>query len=115
MDWAQKHAGSLGLIVSTVCSPKTLLDGYQNLLGAPEDKLPGLQASAFMLEGIKFGGSLIGAPWQMGQMLALVAVKTTKPWVNTRPLKEADQAILDFEDGKPSYRFVLLNQEHVKA
>lgn len=31
-DWAQKHAKSLDLVVSTVSPPKMPLDGYLNLL-----------------------------------------------------------------------------------
>ncbi|EME42899.1 hypothetical protein DOTSEDRAFT_153077 [Dothistroma septosporum NZE10] len=122
--WAQKHANSLDLIVSTVSSPKMPLDGYLNLLkvrgtfiqvGAPEDKLPELQVFAFVLKAIKFGGSFIGAPWQIEEMLQLVAEKNIKPWINTRPMKEANQALLDFEDGKPRYRFVLVNEKHAAA
>jgi D-arabinose 1-dehydrogenase-like Zn-dependent alcohol dehydrogenase len=42
-------------------------------------------------------------------MLQLVADKKVKPWVETRPMSEANQAIVDFEAGKPRFRYVLVN------
>lgn len=69
-DWAKHHARSLDLIVSTVSSPKMPLMEYLQLLrtkgtfiqvGAPEDKLPDMNAFAFIAKGVKFGGSMIGS------------------------------------------------------
>lgn len=42
-------------------------------------------------------------------MLQLVADKNVKPWVEMRPMSDANQAIVDFEDGKPRFRYVLVN------
>lgn len=42
----------------------------------------------------------------------LVAEKNIKPWTQVVPLKEANQAIIDFEDGKPRFRFVLKNENY---
>lgn len=74
-------------------------------VGAPENKLPDLTAFALVFKAVKLGGSLIGAPWQIDEMLELAAEKKIKPWIQTRPTAEANQAILDFEAGKPRYRF----------
>ena len=91
-DWAKHHARSLDLIVSTVSSPKMPLTDYLGLLrvkgtfiqvGAPEDKLPDLTAFAFIGKGVKFGGSMIGPPWQIKEMLDFVAEKKLKPWIMT--------------------------------
>ena len=32
-----------------------------------------------------------------------------KFWVETRPMKEANQVIVDMEEGKARYRYVLVN------
>jgi alcohol dehydrogenase (NADP+) len=120
-DWASKNAGSFDLIISTVSSPKMPLNDYLGLLkvkgtfiqvGAPEDVLPQLYAFAFIVKGIKMGGSLIAPPWEIEEMLKLAAEKKVKPWINTYPLKEANQAIQDFDAGKPRYRIVLINEQN---
>lgn len=48
-------------------------------------------------------------------MLQLAVDKNIKPWVETRPLKDANQAIVDLEAGKPRYRYVLVNEKHVQS
>lgn len=45
-------------------------------------------------------------------MLDFVAEKKVKAWVQTMPMKEANQALRDFEAGKPRYRLVLVNEEN---
>lgn len=45
-------------------------------------------------------------------MLKLVEEKNIKPWTQERSMKEANQAVLDFEAGKPRYRFVLKNENY---
>jgi len=121
-NWASKNSRSLDLIVCTVSSPKMPLMDYLQLLrvkgtfimvGAPEDKLPDMNAFAFIAKGVKFGGSMIGPPWQIEEMLNLAAEKGIHTWVNKYSMKDANQAILDFEAGKPRYRFVLENEKHL--
>jgi len=118
-DWSSgEHANSLDLIVSTVSSPKMPLTEYLGLLrfqgtfiqvGAPEDHLPGFSAFSLIPKRCKIGGSLIGPPHEIQEMLQLAADKNVKPWINERPMKEANQVTLDFEAGKPRYRYVLAN------
>lgn len=71
-DWAKHNSRSLDLIICTVSNSKMPLMDYFKLLrtkgtfiqvGAPEDKLPEMTAFAFLMKGIKFGGSAIGPPW----------------------------------------------------
>ncbi|TKA25431.1 hypothetical protein B0A50_06298 [Salinomyces thailandicus] len=121
-DWANHHARSLDLIVSTVSSPKMPLMEYLQLLrtkgtfiqvGAPEDKLPDMNAFAFIAKGVKFGGSAIGPPWQIEEMLKFAADKGIHSWINKYSMKDANQAIIDFNAGKPRYRFVLENEKHL--
>lgn len=120
-DWATHHARSLDLIVSTVSSPSMPLMEYLQLLrprgkfvqvGAPEDKLPDLTAFAFIAKGCSFGGSLIGAPWEIEEMLKLAADKKIKPWIQKVPMKDANKAVVDMENGKARYRYCLVNEKH---
>ena len=45
-------------------------------------------------------------------MLALTAQKRLKPWIETRPLKEANKVIVDMNAGKARYRYTLVNEAH---
>ncbi|CAD6441261.1 1071a22c-be2a-4603-bca0-27b9a8fdb051 [Sclerotinia trifoliorum] len=123
-NWATKYANSLDLIVSTVSSPKLPLQGYLNLLryqgkfvqvGAPEDTIPGFNMFSLILKNLTIGASLIGPPHEIRDMLALFAEKGVKTWVNNVPMKDANQAIVDMEEGKARYRYVLVNEKHIDA
>lgn len=46
-------------------------------------------------------------------MLHLAVELGIKPWVELRPLEDANQAIVDMEEGKARYRYVLVNEKHV--
>jgi len=121
-DWAKNNARSLDLIVCTVSSEKMPLTEYLSLLkvkgtfiqvGAPDGgNLPAINAFTLLGGGIKVGGSAIGAPWEIDEMLQLAADKKIKPWIQERPMKEANQAILDMEKGNARYRYVLVNEKH---
>jgi D-arabinose 1-dehydrogenase-like Zn-dependent alcohol dehydrogenase len=118
-DWVQNHGQSLDLIISTVSSSKMPILGYCQLLrprgtlvqlGAPEDGGLEIPFFALIAKGIKFGGSMIGSPDEIREMLDLVVAKKIKPWVEERPMKEANQAIQDMDAGKARYRLVLVNE-----
>jgi len=121
-DWAKKNKRSLDLIICTVSSEKMPLSDYLGLLktkgtfiqvGAPDGgNLPPVNAFALIGGGIKIGGSAIGAPHEIEEMLQLAAEQKIKPWVQERPLKEANQVVVDFEAGKARYRYVLVNEKH---
>lgn len=120
-DWATHHARSLDLIVSTVSSPDMPLEQYLMLLrtngtfiqvGAPEDRLPAFNAFSLIAKGCKIGGSAIGAPHEIEEMLELTAKKGVKPWIQKRPMKEANEAVTDMDAGKARYRYVLVNEAH---
>ncbi len=57
------------------------------------------------------GGSSIGAPGEIQEMLAHAAEKNIKPWVETRPMADANRSIVDMEAGKARYRLVLVNEQ----
>ena len=118
--WARTHSRSLDLIISTVSSPDMPLESYLRLLrtggqfiqvGAPEDKLPQIAAFGLIGKGCKIGGSQIGSPGDIEEMLTFAAEKEVKPWVQTRSMKEANRSVVDMEDGKARYRYVLVNPE----
>ena len=87
-------------------------DGQFIQVGAPEESLPPVNAFALILKNAKLGGSAIGSPKEIDEMLELAAKKNLKPWIQERPLKEANEAIVDFEKGKPRFRYVLVNEQH---
>jgi alcohol dehydrogenase (NADP+) len=117
-DWAKHHASSLDLIICTVSSPKMPLQSYLQLLrtkgsfiqvGAPEDPIPAFNAFNLIGKGLKIGGSLIGSPKEINDMFALAVEKKVHPFIVERPMKEANQAVLDMEANKARYRYVLVN------
>lgn len=118
-DWAEHHSGSLDLIVSTVSSPDMPIADYLQLLkpygsfiqvGAPEDSLPSFSAFALITKHAKIGGSLIGSPQQIRDMLQLYLDKNVKAWIETRDMKEANEAIVAMDQGKARYRYTLVNK-----
>lgn len=116
-DWAAKNARSLDLVISTVSSAKMPLAGYLGLLkvggtfvqvGAPDGgEFPAINVFTLLMSGINVGGSGIGSPAEIQEMLQLAADKGIKPWVQRRPLSDANKAITDLEEGKARYRYVL--------
>lgn len=118
-DWEKKHESQFDLIVCTVSSGKMPLEGYLGLLktrgtfvqvGAPDGgSFPNINAFTLISRGIKVGGSAIGSPKEINEMLQLAADKKIKPWIQKRSMKEANQVILDMEAGKARYRYVLEN------
>ncbi|KAK5095896.1 hypothetical protein LTR70_003215 [Exophiala xenobiotica] len=120
--WTRKARGSLDLIVSTVSSPKMPLQKYLSLLrfngtfvqvGAPEDAVPGFNMFSLMGKRAKITGSMIGSPQEIKDMLQLFQEKGIRTWNNNVPLKDANQAVVDMEDGKARYRYVLVHEKHV--
>lgn len=116
-DWSTKYASSLDIIISTVSGQFPIGD-YLNLLdtegtfvqvGAPEDPLPSFSAAALIFKKLKIGGSLIGGRKSIRDMLDLAAKQKIHSWVEVRPMSEANQVIVDMEDGKARYRYVLAN------
>lgn len=118
-DWDKVNAQTLDLIVSTVSSTKMPLTGYLNLLktkgtyiqvGAPDGgKLPEINAFTLLAGGLKVGGSGIGSPSEIAEMLQFAADKKIKPWIQKRSMKDANKAIVDMEAGEARYRYVLEN------
>lgn len=47
-------------------------------------------------------------------MLQLAADMKVEPWVQERPLKDANKTIVDMEAGHARYRYVLVNENYGK-
>ena len=118
-DFAKKHSREFDIILNTVSSAKAPLDEYIQTLkpggslvqiGLPDDGK--LNAPVFPLAQRKrVESSLIGSPNEIREMFNLVSEKGLKPWVQIRPMEDANTAILDMEAGKPRYRYVLENKQ----
>lgn len=123
-DWARTHSRSLDLIISTVSSGNMPLQRYLNLLklngqfiqvGAPEDPFPAFRVFPLIGKAVKIGGSSIGSPNEIRQMLQLASEKSIRPWVQERPMNEVNAALADMEIGKARYRYVLVNESDVRG
>ena len=118
--WARTNSRSLDLIISTVSAPDMPLESYLRLLrsngrfiqvGAPEDKLPPIAAFSLIGKACTVAGSQIGSPAEIQDMLEFAAKKHVKPWVEVRRMKDVNKCVVDMEDGKARYRYVLENEE----
>ncbi|EGE82714.2 alcohol dehydrogenase [Blastomyces dermatitidis ATCC 18188] len=76
--WAKTHARSLDLIISTVSSSDMPIGNYLRLMkvngqfiqvGAPEEPFPAFRVFPLISKGVKIGGSTIGSPEEIRQML----------------------------------------------
>ncbi|KAI0100571.1 zinc-binding dehydrogenase [Nemania sp. FL0031] len=122
-DWAAKNSRTVDLIINTVSSAKMPLDGYLALLnvggsliqvGNPDGgQLPTINAFPLIMNNIKVGGSCIASPSEINEMLKLASEKNIKPLVETRPMEDANQAIVDMGKGLARYRYVLVNTKNL--
>lgn len=117
-DWVKENARSVDLLVSSVSSSKMPLADYLSLLrvggtliqvGIPEDGPLQVPAISLVWSGVSIGGSLIGSPSEIREMFELAERKQVKPWIQVRPMSEANEAIVEMEEGKARYRYVLEN------
>ncbi|KAM0272586.1 hypothetical protein ACHAQH_008644 [Verticillium albo-atrum] len=122
-DWAKKSRRSLDLIICTLLSAHMPLDDYLALskiggafiqVGAPNGgEMPNINAFRLILNKIKVGGSNIGTPAEIQEMLEFATEKGIEPWVGVRSMADANKAILDFNAGLPKFRYVLASEKHV--
>ncbi|KAK4163055.1 hypothetical protein QBC43DRAFT_214010 [Cladorrhinum sp. PSN259] len=122
-DWASKYASTVDILLCTVSDTRMPVPGYLSLLkmdgtfiqvGLPDDGFPTFQQKPLIFKRVKITGSLIGSPNDIREMFELAQAKNVKPWISEIPMKDANQALLDFEKGAPRYRFVLANEEGVR-
>ncbi|KAL4865409.1 hypothetical protein BDV12DRAFT_174675 [Aspergillus spectabilis] len=118
-NWVQENRRTLDLIVCTVSSSKMPISDYVSLLkrdgtfvqvGNPEDGSLTIPAPVLIMNRVKLGGSLIGSPSVIREMFELAAAKKVQPWIEERPMKEANKAIVEMDEGHARYRYVLVNE-----
>ena len=90
------------------------LKGQFVQVGAPEDIIPGFHAFALITKRVNIGGSMIGSPEEIKKMLQLFAEKGVHTWSNNVPMTDANKAVADMDAGKARYRYVLVNEKHLK-
>nr|WNZ75774.1 hypothetical protein [Trichoderma harzianum] len=117
-DWVKNNKERFDLIISTASSEDMPLNEYLQLLklngtlvqvGAPENPVP-LRPFALIAGRKNLTGSGIGSPGEIREMMQLAADKQIKPWVELRPMSDANQAMVDLDAGKPRFRYVLVNE-----
>lgn len=83
-------------------------------VGNPDDGQFVIPPNSILNKSLNFAGSVIGSAAEIREMLQLAADKNIKAWVEERPMKDANQAVLDIEAGKPRYRYCLVNPEQAR-
>lgn len=79
------------------------------MVAVPEEPISGIHAMFLAMKQISFVGSLIGSPSMIEEMLVFAAEHNVKPWITKYSMKDCNQAMKDFKEGKPRYRLVLEN------
>lgn len=79
------------------------------LVGLPEAPFPNFHPSPLIMSNVSLGGSLIGAPSVIKEMLALAAEQKVESWIEKVPMDEVNKAVVDMHNSKARYRYVLCN------
>ncbi|KAK7953044.1 hypothetical protein PG988_013738 [Apiospora saccharicola] len=105
----------------TVASAKAPIRAYLSLLkprgtlvhvGNPDDGPFSIDPpGALVARSLNFAGSCIGSAAEIREMLEFAAAQDIKPWVEERPMREANAALQDLHAGKGRYRYCLVNEE----
>jgi len=120
-DDFKPYVRSLDLIVATTNDAEMPLLGYLSLLrpggnlilvGAPEKPLPSFPAFPLLMNNVHIGGSAIGDPEIIKEMLELAAKQNVKSWITKRPMDDVNKVVPDMEASKARYRYVLVNEKN---
>jgi alcohol dehydrogenase (NADP+) len=84
-------------------------DGYFIMVALPEAPLSGIPSMTLACRQINLVGSLIGSPAMIEDMLNFADKHSIKPWIAKYPMKDCNEAIKAFKEGKPRYRIILEN------
>ncbi|KAL8865079.1 MAG: hypothetical protein Q9174_007082 [Haloplaca sp. 1 TL-2023] len=119
IDWAQVHASTLDIIISTVCDARMPFQEYLGLLrpkgrfsqvGIPEAPLPPLDTMTLVLNGTSISFSDSASPGNIREMLRMAADKGIRAWTQVRAMREVNEVVRDMEEGKARFRYVLVNE-----
>ncbi|KAK9466145.1 chaperonin 10-like protein [Lipomyces arxii] len=116
--WAGKNVHSIDLIISTandVNIPMSdylmllTIGGYMVQVGVPEGPLPNFNTFPLIVSNAHLTGTGIGSRQDMRDMIKLVSELQIKSWIVPRPMSDVNQVLVDMENGKARYRYVLCN------
>lgn len=117
-DAFKKNRRQFDLIVCTVNAEDMPLTQYLSMLkvhgkmtlvGAPEKPLQ-LPVFPLLMNGVYLGGSAIGSPAEISEMLQLAQKTDTKSWIKKWKMSDINEALNDMEAGNARYRHVLVNE-----
>ena len=89
----------------------TLIGLVLTVLCVLRDVIPAFNMFALILKRAKVAGSPIGSPDEIREMLDLYQKKKTKGWIQTRKFEDTNKAVVDMDNGKARYRYVLVNEK----
>ena len=72
--------------------------------------MPAISTFSLLPNNTAIRGSGVGSPDDIRQMMNLAVAKGLKPWVETRKMGEANEALIDMAKGLARYRYVLVNE-----
>ncbi len=119
--WEKKYRKELDFILVTSNEPTMPLDKYTTMLrpfgkvvviGIPEGGLKTPTPLGQLIQNNTFvGGSMMGGVKLIKEMLQLAADKrdSINFMIEKRDMKEANQAVKDMQEGKPRFRYSLIN------
>jgi len=120
-DVFKANKRTLDLIICTTNDDRMPLSGYLQLLkpggklvfvGVPEGGLPEIPPFIYIMNGVYIGGSAIGSPAEIREMLDLAKNAKIEGWVKKWDMNEINKAVPDMLDGNARYRYVLVNTEN---
>jgi len=82
--------------------------GKLTMVGAPEKPLQ-LPVFPLLLNGVSLGGSAIGSPAEIKEMLELAQKTNIKTWLKVWKMSDINEALKDQHAGNARYRHVLKN------
>ena len=86
----------------------TQLTRLRRVISIPSARV-GARSYIRLLLGARIGGSIIGSRKQIENIVQLAVKSEVKPWVQARPMRKANQAVVDLEKRNARYRYVLTN------
>jgi D-arabinose 1-dehydrogenase-like Zn-dependent alcohol dehydrogenase len=115
-DAMKAHKRSLDVIVCTINEfEEGQLEKYLSLLkvhgkfmlvGAPEKPIS-LKVFPLLMNGVSIGGSAIGSPKEIADMLELAKKHKISTWKKVWAMEDINEALVDMEKGNARYRHVL--------
>lgn len=82
------------------------------MVGAPETDLPRIPPFLLLMNNVSIGGSAIGSPAVIREMLEVASKHEVHPWIEKRPMEQINQTVVDMHNSKARFRYVMVNEKH---